>query len=125
MERMSFTDMIVPRSKIIADQQAQAQGQYTLGDRLSKSIGGLVDTQNKNKQNENEAKAQELQAQINSEWNDANGLFKGLTNDSDKARKASALLAPWNRDLSQKWQEIANDFKQKEESLNFQKLSKN
>ena len=118
MERLSFTDMIVPRSKIIADQQAQAQGQYALGDRLSKSVGGLVDAQNKNKQNEKEAKAQELQAQINSEWNDANGLFKGLANDSDKARKASALLAPWNRDLSQKWLEIANDFKQKEEAQN-------
>lgn len=118
MERISFTDMITPRSKYIADQQAQAQGQYALGDRLAKSVGNFADMRTKNANSANMAKAQELQAQITSEWNDPNGLFKGLANDSDKARKASSLLAPWDRELSQKWLAQANEFKSKEEAGN-------
>jgi hypothetical protein len=100
----------VPRSTIQQNQSQLFSNQRSTGDAYADATNYVATELKKDMEANKLAKARELQKRILSEWNSSEGMFKNiLTNDVAKARKASALLAPWNDELSKAWIDKANE----------------
>lgn len=98
-----------------ANQQAQINA---YADPFESAIKTFGEVRKADKQDERKAKADQVHSFIMDEWNNPNGQFKGMS-DSAKARKASALMAPWNDDESGYWMRYANELEQGEKQNTF------
>jgi hypothetical protein len=94
-----------------ANQQAQIN---SFADPFESAIKTFGEVRKSDNQDEKKAKAEQVHAMIMTAWNDPAGIFKGMETDSAKARKASALMAPWSDEESNYWMRYANELEQGE-----------
>lgn len=110
MKAIDFS--FVPRSTISSNQRAIFDQQQALGDEFEDATSYVAKSLKQEAEQRKKAKAQEIQGRIMSEWNAPEGMFKNILQDDEaKARKASSLLAPWDSEMSAKWMDQAERYK--------------